>query len=74
VRFALANVDTTIEHDLRPSDPETVMYQVMRADRACRIYDDQSGTRKPWAADYVILRSDVAGASVRLLLTRPPEE
>lgn len=67
-----ANLDTVITHDLLPDNPEGVNYEVVRADRACRIYNDESPTRRPWARGYVVLRSDTADATVRLRLTLEP--
>lgn len=73
VTFGAANTDLVVEHSLAPSVPDTVHYQVLQADRACRVYHDQSLTRRSWAAGYVVLRNDTANAVVTLLLTLPTE-
>jgi hypothetical protein len=69
VTFETANLDVQVDHTLRPITPEDINYQVVRADRACLIYHDQSATRRPWGRGYILLRSDTAGAKVRLLLS-----
>lgn len=69
VTFGGANSDYMIEHQLTPSNPEDIDYQVVRKDRACDVYHDQSGTRRDWASSYIVLRSTVANAVVDLLLT-----
>lgn len=71
--FDGANEELVIEHQLFPDDAEAVHYQVVTADRACRIYHDQSATRKRWPNGSVILKSDTALASVTLLLSLPTE-
>lgn len=69
VTFGSANTDLDIRHSLRAVAPDDIQYQVMRTDRATSIYNDESATRKVWTSDYVILRSSVANAAVRILLT-----
>lgn len=71
VTFGAANVDLDIRHHLSPKDAEGVGYLVLRADRATSIYDDHSGTRKPWTSAVITLRSSVADAQVQLLLIQP---
>ena len=71
VTFGSANVDHDILTALRPASPEDIAYLVVRADRATSLYHDQSGTRRPWGAGYLVLRSSVANAVVRLLLFTP---
>lgn len=74
VTFQFANRDTVVDHTLDVSGaPEDVSYVVSRVDRATNIYDDQSSTRRAWTANSIVLRSSVAGAIVRLLLTVPTE-
>jgi hypothetical protein len=63
-----ANADTFIRHTLTPATPEAVNYIIVRKGQAAHVYHDISGTRKPWQLNYIILRSDVASAKVRLLL------
>jgi hypothetical protein len=65
---ATANLDQIVVHKLTPPTAEGVYYEVVRADRACRVYDDQSATRRPWAMTYLILRCDTASAAVTLRL------
>ena len=69
VTFGSANTDYDIRTVLRPVNPEEVEYMVVRADRATSIYHDQTGTRRAWGTGYLVLRSSVASAVVRLLLT-----
>lgn len=71
--FGDANLDLLIAHDLDPADPDVLQYSVVQADRATQVYHDQSVTRRAWASDYILLRSSVADAKVRLLLTLPAE-
>lgn len=63
------NTDTVVPHHLQPPTPEHVNYYVFRSGQAAMVYHDSSGTRKPWGAGYIILRSSVASAKVTLLLT-----
>lgn len=62
VYFPSANTPVTIRHTL---NRVPVGYWVVRQDRACSVYDaaDQS-----WSEQTLRLWSDVAGASVKLLL------
>lgn len=69
VTFGTSGTDTDIRHTLTPRTVDGVDYHIVRADRACAIYHDQSGTRKPWGTGYVILRCSVSSAVVTLLLT-----
>lgn len=64
-----ANADTDIYHTLNPRDPESVLYQVVKIDRAAKIYNDTSATRKAWKNNIIYLRSDTANAVATLLLT-----
>ena len=69
VTFGTANVDKDIRTSLRVADPDDLNYQLVRSDRATTLYHDQSSTRKVWQDGYVILRSSVASANCRILLT-----
>jgi hypothetical protein len=69
VTFGTANTDQIVEHTLETVYPEDVNYELVKADRATAIYNDQSASRRPWGRGYIILRSSVANAQVRLLLT-----
>jgi hypothetical protein len=73
VTFGTADTDLVVQHDLQPDDPESVGYQVVRRDRACEVYDDQSSTRRAWTKSSIVLRCDTADAVVRLLLTVPQD-
>jgi hypothetical protein len=73
VTFGTAGVDTLVTHSLPVSDPEDVRYEVIKADRACRVYDDQSATRRAWGNGYLLLRCDVNDAVVRLRLSLEPQ-
>ncbi len=69
VTFGAANTDLDIRHGIATASPDNIQYTLVRADRATSIYNDQSATRKPWNDGYVILRSSVANANCRILLT-----
>lgn len=71
VTFGAADTDLDIRHTLNPTSFEDVGYLVVKADRATSIYNDQTGTRRPWGQGYIILRSSVADATVTLLLFKP---
>lgn len=64
----VANADTVIAHTLAPIDPEAVNYLPVRKSKSCDIYHDVSASRKKWAQTYIVLRSTVANAQVKLLL------
>lgn len=63
-----SNTDMVVPHTLTPLSPEQVGYMVVRSAQAGSIYHDTSGTRKAWQNGYIVLRSSVANARVRLLL------
>lgn len=65
---AVANTDLVIPHTLTPPTPDHVNYVPIRKDRALDVYHDTSATRRPWQSTYIVLRSTVASARVRLLL------
>ena len=69
VTFGSANTNKDIRTALRPADPDDIQYTLVRSDRATSLYHDQSSTRKVWQTGYVILRSSVASAHCRILLT-----
>lgn len=71
VSFGAADTDLDIPHTLAPLDPESLGYLVLKADRATSIYHDQTGTRRPWTRDYIVLRSSTANAVITLLLVKP---
>ncbi len=66
---ATPDTDTIVQHSLTPPDPEHVNYMPIRKSQAADVYHDGTGTRKPWGAGYIVLRSPVANARVTLLLT-----
>jgi hypothetical protein len=68
VTFGSADADQDIRHSLRPLNPEDVEYLLVRSDRATALYHDQSGTRTPWSAGRITLRSSAASAVTRILL------
>lgn len=68
VTFNTANADTDIRHNLHPDNPEDIDYYLVRSDRSCNVYNDNTGSRKAWGKGYVILRCTTASATVRLLL------
>jgi hypothetical protein len=63
-----ANADTDVIHHLSPPTPEDIEYLVVKKDRACDIYNDQSGTRRAWVSGRITVRASVASAVVRFLL------
>jgi hypothetical protein len=66
-----ADTDWAIATALAPEDPEGLIYQLVRADRACYVYHDQSSTRVPWKSGQMILRCSAANASVLLRVEIP---
>ena len=66
-----ANTDLVVEHHLTPAEPNGIHYIPIRKDRAADIYHDVSVARKQWQPSYIVLRSTVASARVRLLLYVP---
>lgn len=73
VQFPVADVDVAIQHQLAPANPNAVNYQVVQLSLAAHIYHDATPTRRTWTADTIYLRSNVADATVRLLLTLPSD-
>lgn len=69
VTFGSANTDKDIRTSIKVADPDDLNYLLVKSDRATTIYNDQSSTRKVWQDGYVILRSSVASANCRILLT-----
>ena len=69
VTFGSANVDKDIRTSISVASPDDIDYQLVKSDRATILYNDQSSTRKVWQDGYVILRSSVANANCRILLT-----
>jgi hypothetical protein len=69
VTFPTLNQDYDVAHSLNPPDPDEVDYEVVRKDRSCDVYNDQSGTRRTWGAGYITLRCTVSGATVQLRLS-----
>lgn len=63
-----ANTDKDIRTTLTPDDPNNIDYLVIRADRACAVYHDQSGTRRVWQRGYVVLRCNTANAVCTIML------
>lgn len=64
-----ANVDTAVPHSLSPQVDEQIYYTPLRKAQAADVYHNIAGTRKPWGAGFILLRSNVASAKVTLLLT-----
>lgn len=64
-----ADTDIDIKHTLPVTDPDSVRYEVVRKDRACDVYDDQSGSRRAWTTTAIYLRCDTASAVCRLRLS-----
>jgi hypothetical protein len=71
VRFTEAWVDVPIQHDLGPSDPESIEYYVLRSNGPGAVFDDQSPTRLPWRNNCIYLRSSGQDLVVDLLLIAP---
>lgn len=74
VHFEYADRDTVVPHGLRPVFPEQVAYSVVQMNGPAIIYHDASATRRAWNSGQMLLRSNVANVSVRLLLTVPAEQ
>lgn len=68
VTFGTANTDKDIRTSLRVAAQDDLSYLLVKSDRACVIYNDQSATRKVWQTGYVILRCDTANANCRILI------
>lgn len=69
VTFGAADTDLDIRHSVPTTRPDEILYQLVKADRATIIYNDQTASRKPWGKGYVILRSSEANANCTILLT-----
>lgn len=69
VTFLGANTDQDVPHQLDVENPEDVNYEVLRQDRAGSVYDNRSAPRRAWAKNYIVLRSDVAGMTMKLRLS-----
>lgn len=64
VTFPTANTDTRIAHQLKAVPYTEVYYSVVKKDKATDIF---TGTAA-WSAQFIILQSSVANATVTLLL------
>jgi len=70
VTFLAANTDQDVLHGLiGVEDPETITYQVVRKDRACDVYDNQTSGHRVWTKVYLTLRCTQAGAVVTLRIS-----
>lgn len=69
VHFLTGGVDVVIEHTLRPSAVEAVVYQIVQASAPVALYHDLSTGRRAWTQDTIVLRSNISNVVVRLLLT-----
>src|SRR3990167_6637047 len=67
VTFPLANEDRDIAHLLNPLDPETIKYQVTQQSAPAVIYQDLSGTRRPWERTHIFLRASQPTTAIILL-------
>lgn len=71
---ATANVDTVIPHNLILSDVDVVRWIPVSWGFTSApatvpiVYQDTSSSKRAWGANHVILRCNVASATVRLLL------
>lgn len=68
VTFGSANTDKDIRTNLRVASPDDLSYILVKADRSCMVYNDQSSTRKVWQEGYIVLRCTAASANCRILL------
>lgn len=69
---SVANADTDIEHTLNSTavDFQVVGYKFLVAPATAPVvYRDIAGTARAWGKNYLVLRCNVAGALVSLLLT-----
>ena len=70
VTFLVADTDQEIKHTLKAENPDTeIRYEVVRKDQACDVYDYRGAGRKHWTNSYVVLRSTVAPATVKVRLS-----
>lgn len=76
VTFAgTANLDTIVTTNLRPANPEDILYKVVDWQYFAApastplVYKDTSSTRKPWGQGYIVLRCNVASVIAVLELT-----
>ncbi len=65
--FTVANQDLDIPHSLAPDDPESVHYILIGATAATSLYQDMTGTRKPWQKTHILLRSSAIARAIILL-------
>lgn len=65
---ATAQTDFQIPHSLSPASPEQLEYTVLRQATPGTVYEDRSATRTPWGPGFIILRSDTASWTGRILL------
>lgn len=63
VVFSETDTDTDVAHLLVPVDPEKVRYQVVRLSAPAVIYQDLSGSRKPWQRGHIWLRASIPCAA-----------
>lgn len=72
-----ANIDVIVRHSLNPTDPESVVFQVLNPAHltapaaATYVYKDSSATRKPWQGGYIVVRSTGTSYSCILLVALP---
>jgi hypothetical protein len=65
VAFVEPDADLRVYHGLTPRTPRDVIYIPVQKPKDCTIYDDATAT---WASDSIVLRSNLAPATVLLLL------
>jgi hypothetical protein len=64
------DTDLVIRHHLLPKNPNAVQYTVLRQTTPGVVYENRTPTNyKSWTTEYIVLRSDTAHWSGRLLLT-----
>lgn len=69
------DVDTDIKHNLNPTDPYDVDYEVVRwkfsaaPTAAPVVYEDTSASRRAWGLNYIVLRCNEASVEATLRLS-----
>lgn len=65
VDFVAPGEDLRVYHDLTPASPRDVIYIPVQKPKDCTIYDDATSE---WTEKSIVLRSNLAPATVLLLL------
>lgn len=74
VTFAAHTAAVRVPHSLAPADPYAVRYMPVFKDRECVISDARTeggAATEAWTRNYIVLQSNVAPATVELMLFIP---